>query len=75
MDTAEPVKPRGPCVHLEADTGERVACKSCGESKAGKAKTLTFVFACEIHGRCTLARDGGMACCATCKDFRERDGA
>lgn len=61
--TATPVKPVFDCVHLGNPTGELVACT---EGCSGMLK----VFACAVHGGCTIARHGlGVkAKCETCPD-------
>lgn len=51
------------CRHLGAATGATVACPSCRGTVALK------LFACAIHGACTVARAvAGVACCASCPD-------
>jgi hypothetical protein len=59
--------PRGPCAHLGTETGERVLCPSC----TGKVEVK--VLNCAAHGRCTVGRQaGGLSCCATCPNHKER---
>jgi hypothetical protein len=64
-DTAEL---EGDCIHLGDDTSELVTCTEC-------AGTQLKVFACAVHGRCTLARpgDGVPATCEGCADRKLSD--
>ena len=56
-------KPRGPCAHLGAEVRQLV-CETC------TGKTRIKVFACAIHGECTVGKQlEGLACCAGCKDY------
>jgi hypothetical protein len=56
--------PRGPCANLGDET-RRVDCAGCG----GK-RTQIKVFACAIHGECTIGkRLDGIACCVGCGDY------
>ena len=53
-----------PCVHLGADTGERVTCQTC------RGKVELKILLCAVHGRCTVGKAvPGTACCSTCPDF------
>lgn len=55
--------PRVACVHRGEATGLR-KCPSC------KGSVKVKIFACAIHGECTLAKPlEGVACCGGCKDF------
>lgn len=55
--------PAAPCVHLGGPTGDLIDCPSCTGAVKLKA------FACDVHGRCTIARRApGVACCAGCPD-------
>lgn len=55
--------PRAKCAHLGAPTGATVPCASC------RGRVELKVFACGVHGRCTLAkRVEGVACCTGCVD-------
>jgi hypothetical protein len=51
------------CRHRGEPTGELLDCPSC---PAGKVRLR--VFACAVHGRCTLEKPGGVQCCASCPD-------
>jgi len=62
-----------PCVHLGAETGERLDCQGCGGAKDVPVR------ACAVHGECSGARrlvvrrDGRSheyPCCLSCKDYR-----
>ena len=50
------------CIHLGAQTGER-PCPSC--SSGG---VRVKVFACAVHGSCTIAKNVGAQVCAVCPD-------
>lgn len=55
---------RSACALRGAEVG-RELCPTC------KGKVLVKTFACEAHGRCTVARRlPGVACCVGCGDFR-----
>src|SRR5581483_7077040 len=58
--TTAPQPRREPCRHLGAETGERRECPSCTGNVQIK------LFACAKHGVCSVARNVGAACCATC---------
>jgi hypothetical protein len=52
-----------PCVH-RGEVRREQQCPTCRGSVRLK------VFACALHGECTIARAlGGLACCATCPDY------
>lgn len=55
-------KPQGPCAHLGAER-RRVQCQSCGGNVQVK------VFACAVHGECTLSKDVGVKVCP-CPDYK-----
>ena len=60
--------PRVDCVHRGAMVGKR-ECASC----AGTVKLK--LFACAIHGECTLAKPlEGVACCGACREFEGKSG-
>jgi hypothetical protein len=64
-----PVKARGLCAHLGADTGERRVCGPCG------GRVELKVLACAVHSRCTVAKAvAGVACCSTCPDYLAAEG-
>ena len=52
-----------PCVHLGPPTGETIACQSC----TGQVKIK--LFACAVHGQCSLAKPVGRQCCAGCESY------
>lgn len=54
---------RALCAHRGAET-RKVECPTCGGGVSLK------VFACALHGECTIAKQvDGLACCATCPDY------
>ena len=56
-------KPYSPCQH-RGDSTRQQECDTCA------GKTRIKIFACAIHGECTLAKKlDGIACCAGCKDY------
>ena len=51
------------CSRRGADTGQRVQCPTC----SGRVELK--VFACEVHGQCTIARQApGIRMCRGCRD-------
>jgi hypothetical protein len=59
-----------PCVHLGADTGERLQCDSC------RGSTQFKVFECAVHGQCTIGRKpAGVASCWVCSSYSAGEGA
>ena len=57
-----PVKARPvinlPCIYKGPQTGEKIGCQSC------KGNVQLTLFACQIHGTCTLGkRVSGHGCC------------
>jgi hypothetical protein len=50
------------CLRRTAGTGETLECKTCA------GRTRAKVFGCELHGRCTIRQDAGVAVCARCPD-------
>lgn len=55
------------CAHLGEATGEQVKCGTC------PGGTKIKVFACGIHGACTIAKPiDGIATCAGCPQFAPR---
>jgi hypothetical protein len=53
-----------PCSHLGAETRQQ-PCDSCNGGK-----TRIKIFACAIHGECTIGkRLDGLACCSGCGDY------
>lgn len=62
-----PKVPREPCVYLGPTTGSTIDCPTC----AGKVSLK--LYACAVHGSCTLGKAvGATACCADCHDYRPR---
>lgn len=60
-------QPPGPCAHLGAEVRQQ-ECDSCA------GKTQIKVFACAVHGECTLGKKlDGLACCAGCKDYQPKE--
>jgi predicted GH43/DUF377 family glycosyl hydrolase len=61
-----PERPRGPCEHLGEPTGETVACGTC------RGGVKLKLFACAVHGRCTLGKTAApnVATCEGCGDYR-----
>ena len=54
-----------PCVHLGNETGERVVCGSCLDSEGQPTRTKIKLFACDVHGQCSLGMKlDGLACCS-----------
>lgn len=53
---------RPTCRHLGDHLGS-VQCPSC----CGTVQVKTF--ACELFSVCTMGKDVGLACCATCKSY------
>lgn len=52
-----------PCPHFGAPTGETRQCQSC------RGKVTLTVFACAVHGGCTVAKKvDGLGCCRGCPD-------
>lgn len=61
-------EPPGRCHHLGAEI-RREDCTGC----KGK-RTQIKVFACAVHGECTLGKKlDGLACCAGCKDYQPKE--
>jgi len=61
-------KPRGPCVSLGVETGERKACETCSGG------TKIKVCACAVHALCTIGKQvADMACCADCNEFQSKE--
>jgi hypothetical protein len=57
--------PKEPCVHRGAET-RRVASTIC----CGGEKTRIKVFACAVHGECTIGtKFQGIQCCASCGEY------
>ena len=55
------------CVYRGDQSGE-VECSTC------QGVVMLKVYACERHGRCTLAKpSSGMACCLYCADFKHKE--
>lgn len=52
----------GPCIH-QGDELRRELCNSC------KAQVLIKIFACSIHGECSLKAGMGVKCCKACGDY------
>lgn len=73
MDEGEPqparirapkAKERPPCHRRGEATGELVQCQTC------IGRVSLKLFACEIHGSCTVRKPvEGHACCQTCHDY------
>jgi hypothetical protein len=65
-DAAGPAPRRtGPCVHRGPEVRQE-ECPTC------RGRVRLKVFACGLHGECTVARPlAGTACCATCPDYEE----
>lgn len=58
-------KPQPPCAHLGPDTGLMVECPTCS------GKVSLKVFACEVHGACTVAKKvERRACCIGCDKYQ-----
>ena len=52
---------KAPCSHLGEPTGEVRECKTCS------GKVTLKVLACDVRGKCTVAKPiDGIACCKTC---------
>jgi hypothetical protein len=52
-----------PCIHRGEARREK-QCPTC------RGQVRLKVFACALHGECTVARAaGGLACCASCLDY------
>src|SRR4051794_4345291 len=61
----EQPEPIPPCMHRGAATGETRVCQSC----AGRVEVK--LFACALHGACSLIRAvDDAACCVRCPDRR-----
>lgn len=60
-------EPRGPCAHRGAEL-RLEECATCG----GKGKVKIKVFACALHGECTIGRRvGALALCQACPAWTE----
>lgn len=58
----------GHCRHL-GDSTRQQECDSCA------GKTRIKIFACAIHGECTLGKKlEGLACCSGCGEWRAQGG-
>lgn len=56
-------KPRDPCIH-RGEVLRTEPCRSCGK------RVLVKVFACALHGECTVQKlIGELARCGTCEDY------
>lgn len=56
----------GPCANI-GDELRREVCGTCG----GQQFKLK-VFACEVHGECTIEKQlAGIKCCRACADFTD----
>lgn len=63
--------PPYPCTKRGEPTGEKIGCRTCDNAK------LT-IFACEIHGECTiekLPKKSGVQCCKHCPSREPPDQA
>lgn len=61
----EPVRSSQFCGRL----GELMRSEECGDCTS---KPKIKVFACALHGECTLGKPlDGLACCATCADYSD----
>jgi hypothetical protein len=58
-----PPAPAGPCRFLGGPTGDTVACPTC------RGRVMLKVFACAVHGRCTLAANGGAMAACPCPQY------
>lgn len=59
-----PMQQKKWCSHLGQPTGAKELCNTC----TGRVELK--VFACAVHGTCTVARRvPGQACCNGCKDY------
>ena len=59
-------KDHSPCNYLIQPTGF-IECPTC------QGNVRLKVFACDLHGQCTVAKAlDGIACCATCRDYSPR---
>jgi hypothetical protein len=57
-------RPYSPCLHRGESTRQQ-ECDSCA------GKTRIKIFACAIHGECTIGKKlESLACCAGCKDYQ-----
>jgi hypothetical protein len=55
----------GPCIH-QGDVTRTELCREC------KAEVKIKIFACELHGECTLKAGIGVKCCRCCADYERR---
>lgn len=65
MQEVQVLVSRSTCIHLGKWTGELVECHTC------KGKVQLKIISCDIHGKCTVAKQiPETACCSTCPDHR-----
>lgn len=58
-----PPKRTALCIHLGAET-RREECTTC------QGNVLVKLFACPIHGECSIEKPMGVQICSVCKDYQ-----
>jgi hypothetical protein len=65
--TLTPDRLSQPCIHRGAAVLRQELCPSC------RGRVSLKVFACSVHGECTIAKPlGKLACCALCADYQSQ---